>query len=617
VSPEILLLQILVAPLLGVLVLALPHSSARAKEGVSVVAALANLGLVLATWGDRFSLAVPWAGFGMNLSLRLAPFSSFISVAAAAFGAAVVIYSLPFMRERRGLGMHYGLVLITLGMVNGAVLADNLVLMLFFWEGLLATTFGLIAIGHEGAFRTATKAFIIGGVGDLCMMMGVALTYIQAGTLEMSKIHLAPEGLAAVAFVFLLVGALAKGGAMPFHSWIPDAAVDAPLPFMALVPGSLEKLTGIYFLGRISLDLFKLTPESWLSTLMMIVGSVSLLFAVSMALVQKDYKKLLSFHAISQVGYMVLGIGTAVPVGIVGGLFHMINNALYKDCLFLTAGAVERQTGTTDLRQLGGLRRKMPVTSTVFVVAALSISGVYPFNGFFSKELVYDGALQRGFIFYAVAVLGSFFTAASFLKLGHAAFFGPRPAEHDRVREAPDTMLAPMVLIAAACIVFGIHNAYPVEELIKPVLPEAMLAEISERHLHLTGLVPGNLTLVLVSAVVLGGAVLNHWFGVKLNGSGLKAVDHIHHSPGLETLFAKAEQRWFDPYELFLKLVRVVAWAGTKVDRMNDWVFGFSARLGLLAGRGLRAVHTGNTSTYIVWALSGAALVVLYLVSSF
>ena len=177
-----------------------------------------------------------------------------------------------------------------------------------------------------------------------------------------------------------------------------------------------------------SLDLFVLTPESWVSPVMMWIGAATILLAVMMALVQKDYKKLLAYHAISQVGYMILGIGTALPIGIVGGLFHMVNNAIYKSSLFLSAGAVEKEAGTTDLRELGGLGRSMPVTMICFLVAAASISGVPPFNGFFSKELVYDGALERGWIFYAIALAGSFFTAASFLKLGHAAFFG-KPAD--------------------------------------------------------------------------------------------------------------------------------------------------------------------------------------------
>ena len=132
----------------------------------------------------------------------------------------------------------------------------------------------------------------------------------------------------------------------------------------------------------------------------MMVGAVTILLAVVMALVQKDYKRLLSYHAISQVGYMVLGIGTALPIGIIGGLFHMINHAMYKSCLFLTGGAVEKQAGTTDLDKLGGLARKMPVTFVCFFIAAASISGVPPFNGFFSKELVYDAALEQRLVFY-------------------------------------------------------------------------------------------------------------------------------------------------------------------------------------------------------------------------
>ncbi len=198
-----------------------------------------------------------------------------------------------------------------------------------------------------------------------------------------------------MAFILLMIGAIGKAGAMPFHSWIPDAALDAPLPFMALLPGSIEKLLGIYLLARFSLDLFTLAPGTWVSTVLMVIGAATIILAVMMALVQKNYKRLLSYHAISQVGYMILGIGTGLPIGIVGGLFHMVNNAIYKSCLFLTAGAVEKQAGTTDLEKLGGLARSMPVTVICFIVAAVSISGVPPFNGFFSKEMVYDAALEE------------------------------------------------------------------------------------------------------------------------------------------------------------------------------------------------------------------------------
>ena len=271
-----------------------------------------------------------------------------------------------------------------------------------------------------------------------------------------------------------MIGAISKAGSMPFHSWIPDAALDAPLTFMAFVPAALEKLLGIYFLAR---DLPRLLRHRarapGFSLLMMIVGCATIILAVGMALVQKNYKKLLSYHAISQVGYMILGIGTALPVGIVGGLFHMINHAMYKSGLFLTAGSVEKQAGTTDLEKLGGLARRMPVTFACFLVTAASISGVPPFNGFFSKELVYDGALERGWIFYALALLGSFLTAASFLKLGHAAYLGQALARRTRrSRKRPGRCSCPMLAIAALCVLFGVYNPCPSTTSSRPSSPE-------------------------------------------------------------------------------------------------------------------------------------------------
>jgi len=611
VTPEIhLLLAILVAPIAGLLLWAVPGISRQVREWGAIAAAAANLFLVATTFGHQSLVELPWLGTGFDISLRVYHTSSFVTTAAAGFGLLVTLFSVPFMREKHGHGQHYLYMMLSLGLVNGAVFANSLLLMLFFWEGLLGTTYGMIAIGHPGAYKTATKAFVISGITDLCMMMGVALVWTQAKTLTMTSVRLPLEGASSVAFVLLMIGAISKGGSMPFHSWIPDAAVDAPAPFMAFLPASIEKLLGIYFLSRISLDLFILTPESWVSTMMMTVGSITLIFAVMMALVQKDYKRLLSFHAISQVGYMILGIGTAVPVGIVGGLFHMINHAMYKSCLFLTGGAVEHQTGTTDLKALGGLGRVMPVTMTCFLVAAASISGMPPFNGFFSKELVYDGALERGTVFYLIAVAGSFLTAASFLKLGHAAFFGRRPEALEKAKDPNGFMLVPMVTIAALCVVFGLWNQLPIDNYIVPMLPHELLAH-ADGH-HFSGW-PANPMLVGMTVAVILGAVVNHWFGTKLSGSGLHAADHIHHSPGLEWVYDRAERRWFDPYVLFMKGVDGFSWAAFKIDRANDWLFGASGRLTLLMSRGVRSAHTGNTSSYILWSLAAATLVIVYL----
>lgn len=574
-------------------------------EIVALATTAFTLVLAAILYNHDKSFALPWAGFGMEFLLRLYHFSSFILLAAAGFSFLVVLYCWSFMRDKEHLNQFYAYLLFTLAFVNGAVLADNLVLMLFFWEGLLVTLFGLIALGGKDAFKTATKALIIVGISDLCLMFGIGLAGHLAGTMTISKMSLPMTPLASLAFVFLMIGAISKAGSMPFHSWIPDAAVSAPLPFMAFLPASLEKLLGIYFLARISLDLFQLTAGSWLSTLMMVIGSLTILLAVMMALVQKDYKRLLSYHAISQVGYMVLGIGTCLPIGIVGGLFHMINHALYKSCLFLTGGAVEKQTGTTRLEDLGGLVRKMPVTFACFVIAACAISGVPPLNGFFSKELVYAGALERSPIYYVAAALGSFFTAASFLKLGHAAYFG-KPADAQRnVKEAPWPMLVPMIVIASICVLFGLYHQWPLNEFIRPILGAQGLAEQESASSTL---------LIAVTVIVLVLALLHHRFAAKTMGGGLHASDHIRQAPVLTGVYDRAERGRFDPYNMALAVINGVADLGNRFDRVIDSLYnGLSVRLAYALSSGIRRAHTGNYSLYVVWALLGVALVLAFM----
>jgi NADH-quinone oxidoreductase subunit L len=355
--------------------------------------------------------------------------------------------------------------------------------------------------------------------------------------------------------------------------------------------------------------MFKLTTGSWVSILLMTIGAITILLAVMMALVQKDYKRLLSYHAVSQVGYMILGIGTCLPIGIIGGLFHMINHALYKSCLFLTGGAVEKQTGTTDLAKLGGIGIKMPVTFVCFVIAAASISGVPPFNGFFSKELVYDAALERGTIFYLAAILGTFFTAASFLKLGHAAFLGKISDANKNVSETKLPMLVPMVVIADVCVVFGVWNYLPIDNLIKPILGVERL-----EGLHIAP----NSMLITVTVIVLIGALLHHLFAVKVNGNGYKASDHIRHAPFLEGIYTKAEKRWFDPYDIGLKIVQGLSRFGWWIDRAIDWVYeDFAVHIATGLSSIIKRAHTGSYSMYVVWSLIGVLFVVLMLMKSF
>ncbi|MEI6080326.1 MAG: NADH-quinone oxidoreductase subunit L [bacterium] len=603
-----LLLPVIIPAVAALLVFLIPKKWPL-REVFAVLIAAVNFVIAISLFNKDITLVLPWGAWGMEFSFRLYGFSGFTLLATSFFGLIIALYSTSYMKGKEHVSQFYAYLLLTLAQLNGVVLADNLILLLFFWEGLLITLFGFIAIGRKEAIATAVKAFVINGVTDLCMMAGIAITGYLAGTFTISQISLqANGGLASLAFILLIIGAIAKSGAMPFHTWIPDAAVDAPLPFMAFGPGSFEKLVGIYFLARICIDMFKLSADSSLSMMLMIIGAVTILFAVMMALVQKDYKKLLSYHAISQVGYMILGIGTCIPVAVVGGLFHMLNNAIYKDCLFQTAGAVEKQTGTTDLYKLGGLASKMPITFICFVIAALSISGVPFFNGFFSKELIYDGALERGWIFYLAAVGGSFFTAASFLKLGHAAYFGKAGEKSLAVKsDVPIAMLIPMVTLAALCIFFGVNNAYPINTFFVPVIGASAAGH------HFSGM-PANFILVVATVVVLVLAYLNHRYGVKKYGAGIKAVDHIHHAPVLSTIYDRAEKKQFDPYEWALKFVRIFSKASFSVDRGVDWLYNrFTVKTTYAATNGIRKAHTGNYSLYLLWSLGGVALVIVWI----
>jgi len=591
----------------GLAVLALPARWRRCAAVPALVAAGANLVAAAGLFRSGAAMRLPWANYGIEFALRVTPLSGFILAAAAALSFLVLLFASSHLDSHPAQGRFLGLALLTLGFANGAVLADNLIVLLFFWEGMLGTLLAMIALGGRQAVRTAMKAFTIVAIGDLCMMFGVALVWQMAGTFSLSDIELPVSGAtASAAFCLMMAGALAKGGAMPFHSWIPDAAVDAPLPFMALLPGSLEKLTGIYLAARISFGLFVLKPDTWVSNAMMAVGAATIVLAVLLALVQKDFKKLLSYHAISQVGYMVLGIGTAVPAGMVGGLFHMLNNALYKCGLFLAGGSVERQAGTTDLARLGGLARQMPVTAVCFFIAALSISGVPPFNGFFSKELVFDGALERGFGWYLAALGGAFFTAASFLKLGHAAFLGSPAAASRQVREAPLPMLVPMAAIAAACILFGVWNRLPLSAFIEP-----SFAPYLEGHRSFGGM-PGNAAVAGVSVAVLLLAWWSHSVAVRRSGSALGASDIFHRAPGLAQYYRAAETPYADPYDLGVRAAGILGRAAWACDRAVDWVYErFAVICASSVSRAIRTAHTGRYASYLGWILAGAAIVAL------
>ncbi len=584
------------------------------KEILSSAAAL----VALLAAGDIFlqlpaeqHLSLPWISAGLSFTLRADALSAFLLLAVSLFSAAISIYSFSMPDKGSSKWFFFNL-LMTQAFAAGAALADSLLVMLFFWEGLLVFLYTFIILSQDapGARRTAKKAFLINGVTDLCLLVGITITGYIAGTMNMSEIArnklTLDYGWSVFAYVLLMIGAVSKAGAMPFHTWIPDAATNSSSPFMAYIPAAIDKLLGIYFLARASIYLYQLNGA--MSIVLMTLGAFTILAAVMMAFVQKDYKRLLSYHAVSQTGYMILGIGTLNPIGIAGGLFHMINHATYKSCLFMTAGSVERRTGTNDLTKLGGLFRLMPLTGIFFLIAAAAISGIAPFNGFFSKELVYRGALDSGHpIFFWAAELGSFLTLASFLKLGHSVYFGRLPENLKNTKEAPFSMLLPMASLAAICVLFGFGAHLPLERFISPAL-----SSIGVQHGELAGFEAGKL--YFLSVIVILAAVINHMLGLAAGGGkASKASDHIHYAPVLKQAYAMAENRVFDIYELGMdKVVPVVAKVMFSVDRFFDWVIDTapSSAAGFFSDASER-FHNGSYPLYMALTLAGAAVYIL------
>ncbi|MCX5665585.1 MAG: proton-conducting transporter membrane subunit [Candidatus Omnitrophica bacterium] len=518
------------------------------------------------------------------------------------FALLVTVYSFGYIEKNNG--RYFGYLLMTLGSSLGVVFANNLIVLVVFWGFLAALLYLLVSIqGTPKAARSAKKALIIIGATDALMIFAIGLIWKMTGTLAMDGIHVALNGvLPYAAFFCILTASFAKAGAVPFHSWLPDVAEDGPASVTAYLPASLDKLLGIYLLARISLDLFIMNGIS--NTLLLVVGAVTIVFAVAIALVQHDFKRLLGYHAVSQVGYMILGIGTANPIGIAGGLFHMLNNALYKSCLFLGAGAVEKSTGTSDLSDLGGLSKYMPVTFVSFLIASLAISGIPPLNGFFSKWMIYQGIIELGnaknpfwIVWLIAAMFGSALTIASFVKLLHAVFLGRASAKTVGAKEAGVSMTLPMIVLAAACVLFGLFAfAVPVSLLIAPVIGKSIA--------YIGTWSPDMATVLMIAAILLGAViclfaarkrtrVVSSFVGGEDPDqfdrvAGTEFYNTIKEIGVLGKLYSKEEKREFDIYDIARRLMTPTA-------------------------RFFQKLHNGILPTYLVWCLLGMIAVFLIL----
>jgi NADH:ubiquinone oxidoreductase subunit 5 (subunit L)/multisubunit Na+/H+ antiporter MnhA subunit len=522
------------------------------------------------------------------------------------FAVLINLYSLVYIGKNKRVDNYYEYFLLTLGTSFGAVVSDNLLLFIFFWGILGLTLYRLIRGNDEESSAAAKKTLILIGASDSIMILGIAIIWLLSGTLKMNEITLETNHvLPVLACITLLIGSFTKAGAFPFHTWVPDYTQNAPASSSAYLPASLDKLLGIYFLARITGNLFIM--NEWLTLALLTIGVISIIAAGMMALVQQNYNRLLGYSTVSQVGYMILGFGMGSVIGIAAGLFHMINNAIYKNGLFLSAGCVEYRTGKNNLADLGGLSKALPVTFVTALIFALSISGVPPLNGFASKWMIYQSIVDFGsgtglasklwILWLALAVFGSALSLASFIKFIGGIFLSRRKEEFSQVKEVPFLMWLPLVILAIFCVVFGVFaSGYVIPKLFMPVTGT----------FEFTGTWNSSFASLLILVSIVLGIIIylvgskkkfrteNSFIGgEKIQEAAIYPTPEFYKTFGefrfFSWMYKKAEEKWFDLYDLCKQFV-------------------------LWLSHQFSAAHTGVLPGYVIWVFAGLIIMLLIMI---
>jgi proton-translocating NADH-quinone oxidoreductase chain N len=382
-----------------------------------------------------------------------------LSIAVVVFATAFVARRL-LPAERARYNFLNVLVIALIGM-NGTVLLSDLFSLYVFVEVTSIASFVLIAFNRDkNALEGAFKYLVLSAVATMLMLGGLALLVMSAGSTSFEGVREAlrtagGSPLVKIALGAFVCGLFIKGGLVPFHGWLPDAYSAASGAASVLLAGIATKVSGIYALIRVVTDVFPKDPV--LSHALMLVGAVSIAVGAFAALTQQDLKRLLAYSSISQVGYIILGLGCGTPLAVAGAIFHLFNHAIFKSLLFVNSAALEDQLGTTDMGRMGGLGARMPVTGATNVVAALSTAGVPPLAGFWSKLIIIVALWQAHLQGYAIlAALFSVVTLAYLLTMQRRVFFGKVAPEVAEVREAAFGLVFPAVVLAAITIVVGV-----------------------------------------------------------------------------------------------------------------------------------------------------------------
>ncbi len=571
--------------------------SAQASAWLAILAiglATAISGAVVAevASGARVDRALEWLPLigraGLTIGFQVDPLTATMLVVVTSVSLLVQIYSLGYMHGDAGYSRYFAsMSLFTFSML-GLVLANSLLTIYIFWELVGLCSYLLIGHWHERpeAAAAAKKAFIVTRFGDFGFLLGILFLYWHAGTLDFAGLEQAaatgriPAAALTVGMLLVFCGAVGKSAQFPLHVWLPDA-MEGPTPVSALIHAATMVAAGVYLMARTS----PLLEHSAVAMMVVAgIGGFTAIFAASMGLVANDIKRVLAYSTISQLGYMMLAIGLGAMTA---GMFHLFNHAFFKALLFLCAGSVIHLMNTNDMFEMGGLRRQRPLTFVAATIAALSLAGIFPLSGFWSKDEILVAASAQPILFVA-ALSTVFLTATYMFRLIFLTFLGaPRGPVHEHPE--PLSMAIPLGILIVPSVLTGLLGA--------PIMGNAFGAFL-EGHPEAAEV---NIPIALLSTSAAAAGILVAWV---LYGGG-----KVEPGRNLTAQFRPVHDVLANRYYLdhaYNGLVRRVvlgtAWLANQVDGgVIDWLVNSVGATAVASGRSLRRLQTGQVQTY-AWA---------------
>jgi multicomponent Na+:H+ antiporter subunit D len=397
----------------------------------------------------------------IGICLVLDGLTSFMLVTVNLVSFLVTIYSISYMEKYTDKWKFYTLFMLMLAGMNGIIITGDLFNLFVFLEIASIASYALVAFGTEREELEASfKYAVMGSVASSFILLGIALLYSYTSTLNMADISRALDikGISPIISfiaVLFLAGFGLKAALVPFHAWLPDAHPSAPAPISAMLSGIFIKTLGVYALCRIFFNILGISQN--ILFIFIILGIISQIVGAILAIAQNDIKRMFAYSSISQIGYIIFALGIGTPLAILGGLFHLFNHAIFKALLFLNSGAIEYSTGSRNLKSLGGLNSRLPVTASTSLIGSMSIAGIPPLNGFWSKLIIIIAAIQAGYFGFAlIAILVSIVTLAYYLKFMGFTFFGKLDTALLRIKEVPLSMRLSMLILAIICVLGGL-----------------------------------------------------------------------------------------------------------------------------------------------------------------